>query len=511
MVRPRLFQCDFTKPQRAVFAGLFLTRVFFGGCPSSRSTPESPRIRRPKDLSKMADMYCALLFKDHKVKLTAELPVEKLEVGMYVVQLDRPWLETPFLFQGFYIRDKDEIDELRAHCKRVHVSRESLPLTEPAPKPVPQTASTVSQPNKASTTRIVEKKPFSLRSLFGLSDSQPMESDEDDEDEFLQTNVFYKTKTSLGEETKAATGIHKEAIVCVESVMQNLKKSGSLDVGRLESTVTPMVDSVLRNPAALACLVRMQKKDDYLYHHSLASSVWATILGRQLGLSREDLDVIALGAMLLDVGKTQMPDEVLAKPGKLNESEKKLMRMHVQFGLDILEKSHTQDARVREMVAHHHERYNGTGYPAGLKGNDIPVFGRIAGIVDAYDAMITQRPYAEQQSSYDALRKLRVLSDVEFQAEIVDQFTRAIGAFPTGTLIELNTGEVAIVTRQNQIRRLRPEVMVIMGADRKLFEQFRVIDLNEETVSPEGGHSLWIERGLPPGEYGIDPTEFYLN
>ena len=448
------------------------------------------------------------------MKLTAELPVEKLEVGMYVVQLDRPWLETPFLFQGFYIRDKDEIDELRAHCERVHVSRESLPLTEPAPKPVPQTNSTVStanEANKTSKTVIVEKKPFSLRSLFGLGDSKQLEDDENEEEEFLQTNVFYKSKTSLGEETKAATGIHKDAIVSVDSVMQNLKKSGSLDVDRLKSTVTPMVDSVLRNPAALACLVRMQKKDNYLYHHSLASSVWATILGRQLGLSRDDLNVIALGAMLLDVGKTQLPDEILAKPGKLNESEQKLMRMHVQFGLDIMEKSHSPDSRVREMVAHHHERYNGTGYPAGLKGNDIPVFGRIAGIVDAYDAMITQRPYAEQQSSYDALRKLRVLSDVEFQAEIVDQFTRAIGAFPTGTLVEMNTGEIAIVTKQNQIRRLRPEVMVIMGSDRKLFEQFRVMNLNDETVTPEGGHSLWIERGLPPGEYGIDPTEFYLN
>lgn len=427
---------------------------------------------------------------------------------MYIVQLDRPWLETPFLFQGFYIRDKDEIDEIRAHCKHVHVSRESLPVTGPSPKPVPKTTSTVSKPNKASKATIIEKKPFSLRSLFRFGDSKQMESDED---EFLQTNVIYESKTSLGEETETATGIHKEAIISVESVMQNLKKSGNLDVDRLKSTVTPMVDSVLRNPAALACLVRMQKKDDYLYHHSLASSVWATILGRQLGLSRDDLDVIALGAMLLDVGMTQVPDEILAKPRKLNESEQKQIRMHVQFGLNILEKSHSLDSRVREMVAHHHERYNGTGYPAGLKGNDIPVFGRIAGIVDAYDAMITQRPYAKQQSSYDALRKLRVLSDVEFQSEIVDQFTRAIGAFPTGTLVELNTGEVAIVTKQNQIRRLRPEVMVIMGPDRMLLDQFRVLNLNDETVTPEGGHSLWIERGVPPGEYDIDPTEFYLN
>lgn len=424
---------------------------------------------------------------------------------MYVVQLDRPWLETPFLFQGFYIRDADEINELHAHCKRVHVSLESLPENFQAPDPRAQS-------NGAESKHAnVEKQSASQRTKAGLRDSEPAASDDDSGDEFLQTNTNYKIMASLGEETKVATTIHKEAIVSVEAVMQNLRKSGSLDVDRLKSTVTPMVDSVLRNPAALACLVRMQQKDDYLYHHSLASSVWATILGRQLGLSRGDLDLIALGAMLLDVGMTQVPNEILTKPGKLDEDERKIARMHVQFGLDILEKNNSLDHRVREMVAHHHERYNGTGYPRGLKGNNIPVFGRIAGIVDAYDAMITQRPYAEQKSSYDALRKLRLLSDVEFQAEIVDQFTRAIGAFPTGTLVELNTGYVAIVTQQNQIRRLRPEIMLIMGPDRELLDDFKVIDLNNETVAPDGGHSLWIERGLPPDQYGIDPTEFYLN
>ena len=125
--------------------------------------------------------------------------------------------------------------------------------------------------------------------------------------------------------------------------------------------------------------------------------------------------------------------------------------------------------------------------------------------------MITTRPYAELISSYDALRKLRVLADVEFQAEIVEQFTRAIGVFPTGTLIDLNTGQVAIVTKQNRIRRLRPEVMIIMDADKQLLDQFQVVDLNKEKVAPQGNHSLWIERGLPPGSHGIDPAEFYLN
>lgn len=433
------------------------------------------------------------------MKLTQMLSADQLEIGMYVAQLDRPWLETPFLFQGFYIRDSDEIQEIQSYCEHVYISCDSLSSDRSSEASAEGTAP------DGSVATLPDKKRFSIRSLFKRG--KPQESDADIE----QTNVIYDDTTSLKDEVHTASGIHKQAFVTVQGVMDNLRKSGNLQIGQLESAVTPMVDSVLRNPAALACLIRMQKKDDYLYHHSLASSVWATILGRQIGLSRADLDVIALGAMLLDVGKTQVPDEILMKPDKLDEGQRRLMQRHVQFGLDILNKGGNVDSRVLDMVAHHHERYNGTGYPAHLKGNDIPVFGRIAGIVDAYDAMITLRPYAELQSSYDALRKLRVLADVEFQAEIVDQFTKAIGAFPTGTLVELNTGEIAIVTKQNRIRRLRPEVMLIMDSKKQMLEEFRVLDLNEETVTQHGEHSLWIERGLPPGEHGIDPTEFYLN
>lgn len=433
------------------------------------------------------------------MRMTQMVPVEQLEIGMYVAQLDRPWLDTPFMFQGFYIRDNDEIDELAAHCDHVYVSRESLE----------DNVGVISGPAAIRPRLVNGKRParkrFSFRSLFKFGRNK--NSGED----FEQSNILYSDTADLKDELGTASGIHKTAVVTVQAVMENLITSGNLDLPHLEAAVAPMVDSVLRNPAALACLMRMQQKNNYLYHHSLASSVWATILGRQIGLSREDLNVIALGAMLLDVGKTQLPNEILNKPDKLNDDERKLMQRHVVFGLDILEKSGDVDARVLDMVAHHHERYNGTGYPGHLSGNDIPVFGRIAGIVDAYDAMITPRPYAKLLSSYDALRKLRVLADVEFQAEIVEQFTRAIGAFPTGTVVELNTGEVAIVTKQNRIRRLRPEVMVIMGADKQLLEQFRVMDLNEERVAPGSTHSLWIERGLPPGAHGVDPTEFFLN
>lgn len=430
------------------------------------------------------------------------ISVDQLAVGMYVAQLDRRWLETPFLFQGFYIRDESEIEELKAYCQHVYVTQETLPVEM---RPNTQVVTFT----KNHEMKVESAKPngnrFGLRNVLQLFKRSITVKD------FESSTVIYRTSTGLKEEMPAAAGAQRHAADVVKGVMDKVRVSGNLEIKNLQAAVTPMVDSVLRNPAALSCLMRMQKADNYLYKHSIASSVWAMILGRQLGLDRSDLSVIALGALVLDVGKTQVPKEILTKPGKLTDEERTLMRRHVQFGLDILEKAGDVDSRVLEMVAHHHERHNGTGYPAGLCGNDIPVFGRIAGIVDSYDAMITKRPYAKLMSNYDALRKLRVLADVEFQAEIVEQFTRAVGVFPTGTLVELNTGEVAIVTKQNSIRRLRPEVMLIMDKDKTVLDDFRVIDLDKVKVASSDRHSLWIETGLAPGTYGIDPTDFYLN
>jgi putative nucleotidyltransferase with HDIG domain len=257
--------------------------------------------------------------------------------------------------------------------------------------------------------------------------------------------------------------------------------------------------------------MRIRRKGGYLHSHSIASSVWATALGREIGLDRDAMRVVALGSMLLDVGKTRIPESILGKPGKLDEREREEMRRHVDYGLALVREAGRVDERVLEMIANHHERHDGSGYPRGLEGADIPVYGRIAGIVDTYDAMITSRPYASTQSSYGALRQLRSLAGTQFQPELVDQFTQAIGMFPTGTLVLLNTGEVGVVTAQSRIRRLRPEVMVILGPGKEPLAEYRVVDLNKVSATADDQSSLWIEQGLEPGAFGVDPAEYYLN
>jgi putative nucleotidyltransferase with HDIG domain len=388
--------------------------------------------------------------------------VADLQVGMYVSELDRPWLETPFLFQGFYVRNEEEVAAVRSHCRQVVVD---------TGRETDGPATTGSRPARRPTEAMRELKA----------------------------------------EMKQATGVHVAVHASVEDVMGALKSSGKLDVGKLEAAVVPMVDSVLRNPAAMSCLMRIRRKGGYLYSHSIASSVWATALGREIGLDRDAMRVIALGAMLLDVGKTKVPESILGKPGRLDAGELAEMRRHVEYSLELVREAGSVDERVLEMIAHHHERHDGSGYPRGLEGGDIPVYGRIAGIVDTYDAMITSRPYASTQSSYGALRHLRSLAGTQFQPELVDQFTQAIGMFPTGTLVLLNTGEVAVVTAQSRIRRLRPEVMIILDAEKRPLAEYRVVDLNKVSATADDQSSLWIEQGLEPGAFGIDPAEYYLN
>ena len=392
-----------------------------------------------------------------------KIPVAELAVGMYVSELDRPWLETPFLFQGFYVQSDEEVAAVRSHCRQVTVDTER---DDDRPQP------------------LAKRRP----------PRPPAEA-----------------MRELKDEIKQASGVHVSVAATIENVMGELKHAGKLDVHKLEAAVLPMVDSVLRNPAAMSCLMRIRRKGGYLYSHSLASSVWATALGREIGLERDALRVVALGAMLLDIGKTRIPEEILGKPGKLDAGELALMRRHVEFSLEIVEEAGEVDPRVLEMVAHHHERHDGSGYPRGLKGDDIPVYGRIAGVVDTYDAMITSRPYASTQSSYGALRQLRSLAGTEFQSELVDQFTQAIGMFPTGTLVLLNTGEVAVVTAQSRVRRLRPEIMIILDAGKQPLADYRVVDLNQVSATADNQASLWIEQGLEPGAYGVDPAEYYLN
>ena len=421
------------------------------------------------------------------------ISTENLAIGLYVADLDRPWLETPFLFQGFLVADDEDIAELRKHCKKVVIDivQSNLP-----PADIQKLAS-INKPR--------EKMPPSAPAYIAKTKVSDIP-----EPDFSKTGKYYLNTEELGNELVRAQEIEQEASKAINSVFAKVHEGGSLDVPQLEQVVDPLVDSVLRNSDAMAWLMRIREKDEYIYQHSIGSSVWAVVFGRHLGFNKETLNAVGLGGMLLDIGKTRMSVELLRKPGKLDKEETQMMRKHVDYGLEILREAGTNDARIEIMLATHHERFDGTGYPNGLKDTQIPVLGRVAGIVDCYDAMVSKRSYAETLSTFDAMRQLQTMAKSKFQKEMVDQFVQAVGMFPTGSLVELNTGQVAVVTAQNNYQRLKPEVMVILDHDKQLCEDFRTLDLRMNMKDEFGKETVWIDRGLEPGSFGIDPAEYFL-
>lgn len=428
-----------------------------------------------------------------------KISTEHLRVGLYVAELDRPWLETPFLFQGFKIRDNDDLDELRRHCEFVFVD---APQCDQTPDEVITLARLSSETR--TTVRSAPSRVESSAATVRMVRADVPEPD------FSKTGRYYVNTEQLGKELGRASTIEKAATNAINRVLDGVRQGKSLDVPQLEQVVDPLVDSVLRNADAMSWLIRIRQTDEYVYQHSIGTSVWAVVFGRHLGFDKEMLNAVGLGGMLLDIGKTRLPGELLRKPGPLTEDERLLVYKHVEYGLDILRESGDADPRVEIMLATHHERNDGSGYPKGLESTDIPVLGRLAGIVDSYDAMVSKRPYAEPRSTFSAMRELQRMGGERFQKEMVDQFVQAVGMFPTGSLVELNTGEVAVVTAQNNYQRLRPEVMIILDRDKELCDDFRTIDLRLNTDDELGKESMWIDRGLEPGSYGIDPAEYFL-
>jgi HD-GYP domain-containing protein (c-di-GMP phosphodiesterase class II) len=276
-----------------------------------------------------------------------------LELGMYVSSLDRPWLETPFLLQGFRIESEGEIHKLRDLCQYVYVDNHKS-----VPTPVTAQRGTLSRRRR------------SPQELFGG-----------------RALRRYRDQSNWDEEFPRASAALEELSEGIEAVFVNVSRGGALDLKRVRKSVEPMIDSISRNPDACIWLAQIKQQDRYTYQHSLGASIWAVALGRQLGLPREDLSSLAVGGLLFDVGKLRVDPTLLRADRALTEAELGRVRDHVGIGLALIRESGLSNQNVLDMVAHHHERHNGSGYPDGLRGDDIPIFARIAAIVDCYDAI----------------------------------------------------------------------------------------------------------------------------
>lgn len=505
---------------------------------------------------------------------------QDLQIGMFVSELDRPWLESPFLLQGFIIEDADTLAQLRALCRFVHVdrSRSVGGSWRPTPAEKPSVALRREAPALTGlvTMPAARRRPLdffallkSLRSAAGevgnkmasgieaaaggapwvhiypdssLPASAPMGVAEGAEPGSVQASrpLIYpdgldrpmaagasrdewgeapatvvgsiwqtEPRVSVEEEIVTALPVLVRAQGLLAEVARDVQNNLNPDLDRLRSVVSEMVLSVVRNPDALLWLLRLKQTDQYSYDHSLDVAAHVMIFGRALGLGEDSVTALGMAGILQDVGKLRLPVRLLQKTGALSPREYEIFKTHVDYSLHIVSRCPQATPLMLEIIGRHHERCDGSGYPARLKGEEIGVMAEIAGICDVYCAMTRERPYGNAASAQVALDAIRAQRGTRFSNSLVDQFVQCIGLYPVGTLVELNTGEVGVVIAQNRIRRLKPRVMILLGPDKRPNTYPPSLDLLYDPATATG-EPYAISRALPPGSYGVEPSEFYL-
>jgi HD-GYP domain-containing protein (c-di-GMP phosphodiesterase class II) len=415
------------------------------------------------------------------MKYNDKLPVSQLRVGMYICKLDRPWLDTPFPFQGFYLRTKHEINEVQRFCEYVYIDAEkgTQPYKEAEiSKPSPLLANE----NKKFQSKLI--KPSDLKHVV------------------INIGKYEEQTKPFKKEINNAKILFADLAHSIEQISFNIRVGKKINISETKELTKSVVNSVIKNPNTMIWLSRLKDKGDYTYNHSLRASILATVFGRHLGLSEADLNTLATGVLLSDIGKTKIKRALLNKSDALTESEKILLKGHVELGVEMLANEKNIDHTTLVIVETHHERFNGTGYPYALVGDEIPFFGQIAGLVDVFDAITNKKSYGKHLTPAQAMDWLYTQRNKMFSSELIDGFIQAIGLYPAGTIVELTDKSIGLVVSHNPEKRLRPEIFLLKDSQRKDLQSTKTLDLSKKSFFSKVERPM-VRKALLPEELNL--------
>jgi putative nucleotidyltransferase with HDIG domain len=379
-----------------------------------------------------------------------KIVVADLRLGMHLHALEGAWLDHPFWRSKFVIADAADLHALRgsgvSHCwidsaKGLDVAAGAEPAA-------------IDDPVERALTQ-----PAPLAELAPASDDAVPAPSQSFEDEMAQ-----------------AVRLCKKSRQAVQQLFGELRMGKALNAPAFQPLVEELAESVFRNPGALVSLARLKTKDDYSYMHSVAVCALMIALARELGLGVKACREAGLAGLLHDVGKALMPLEVLNKPGKLTEAEFAVMRSHPVRGHALLAESGTAGAAAMDVSLHHHERIDGTGYPHGLQGDAITQMARMGAICDVYDAISSNRPYKAAWDPADSISRMASWTG-HFDPMLFALFVRSLGIYPTGSLVRLRSGRLAVVIKQHAKDLTAPTVKAFFSTRSNLPIAVTRIDL----------------------------------
>jgi len=383
---------------------------------------------------------------DQPVKPRKTIRIEALIPGMFVAGMDQPWYKTPYLVHHFLIKSDQEIAELKRYgVREVTIDPNKGLDTPPDPSAMPDSAAKPSDPPQPEGT----KQP-------GDSVS-PLRAD-----------------ASEGE-------LYREAEAAVERVFDGLHAGQVPAMSAVKHVVGGIVERILSNRTAMMTQVllnQMRRFDHGLAAHAIDTCIISLIFAAEYGMPQDEVERLGVGALLHDVGYVRLPRNLYRSRRQLAMHEEELMRQHPRLGLTVIAKCQDLPEVARHVVSEHHERIDGSGFPAGLSGGMLSPASQIVGLVDTYESLITHRAGRLPLSPFQAIRHLFMLGEKKaFDKAIVEVAIKCLGVYPIGSVVRLNTGERAIVTDIHPEHRLKPVLKVILGPKGEVYPSPIEIDL----------------------------------
>lgn len=397
--------------------------------------------------------------------------VEQLRVGMYVHDFNAGWLDHPFALNSMKIAAEDEL-------RRVFASgiRELFIDTE-------RGADVVDAPTREEAAAATEQE---IRQV-------------------AETPAPGERRSSLADELARAKNAFGEGTRLIRNIMDDIRLGRQVEIEAAQPVVEKIAASVMRNSNAMMSLRRLKHVDDYTYLHSVSVCAMLAAFARDAGMEIGAIHDVALGGLLHDIGKARLSTVVLNKPTRLSAEEFVHVKSHVVLGSDMLRQMPGIPQLAVEALEHHHERFDGSGYPNGLQSGEISLIGQMAAIVDVYDAISSERSYHVPLGPADAIRKLFEWSNYHFDAQLVQRFVRSVGIYPVGTLVRLESGRLGVVIERCASSLLTPLVRVIFDARHNHYITPEDVDL----ARPFGfGGGDRIVSHESPVRWKIDITRF---
>lgn len=401
-----------------------------------------------------------------------KIKVDQLTPGMFIDDFNTSWLDHPFFDNSAKVRNDKIIEKItKSGIQEVYIDTDrGLDVADAS------TEEEVKQEIQSEIDKVIDLDTKSIEPV------------------------------PIQEELVKAKEIKREARQTIHNIMDDVRFGEQIKKEQVEQIVMKMVSSIFRNQNALISLGRIRKADEYTYMHSMSVCVLMISFGKQLGFDLKQLRDVGVGAMLHDIGKMKVPQEILNSKRPLSDEEYEMMKEHVEHGRILLEETPGIADTSVLLAAQHHERLDGSGYPKGLVGDNISNCAQAAAIVDVYDAMTSARCYKRGLPPTEALKKLFEWRTRYFNSELVQQFIRCVGIYPVGSLVRLESGVIAIVLNNDDKSLLHPVVRVIYDTQKGKYTVPYDIDLSHQVEKNNEDRIISYES---PDKINVIP-EMYL-